>query len=361
MLRPLKLAALHALGTLGIFDRAVNSRWRRERLLILCYHGVSLEDEHAWDPELYLSPQQFALRMQFLEKANCHVLPLAEAVDRLYAHDLPPRSVAITFDDGFYDFYAQALPVLQQHGFPATVYLTTYYCDHAQPVFNVACRYILWKQRGRLVPRDSGFECDLDVRDTFSRMQTFRRLLDLCEERSLSGQEKHQLLEMVAHRLEFDFTRFLSRRMLQLLTPTETARLAGQGVDFQLHTHRHRTPEDPACFRAEIEDNRSRLHAMTGATARHFCYPSGVVQPSFLPWLRDLGVLSATTCEHGLADASTMPLLLPRRVDTSGASQIEFESWVCGVGALVSRKTLGCWLARRQPYPIAIKDIEAVS
>jgi len=340
MLRPLKLTILRSLKSTGIFGLAAASRWRQQRLLILCYHGISLEDEHLWDPDLYMAREQFAARMELLAQNRCRVLPLGEAVRRLYAGELPPRSVALTFDDGFYDFPVQALPILRQHGFPATVYVTTYYCEHRMPIFTVACRYILWKQRGAVVAGNGELPCDLDLRDEASRGRTFEKLLAFCQERGLSGAEKNALLERVAQRLGFDFERFLSSRILQLMTPAETAAVAASGIDIELHTHRHRTPEDAALFRAEVEENRSRLQAMTGMAANHFCYPSGVVRPAFLPWLEELGVVSATTCVHGLADAAARPLLLPRFVDTSGATEVEFEGWLSGVGAFFTRSAL---------------------
>ena len=350
MLRSLKIAALRALKTSGAFERAAHSNWRQDRLVILCYHGISLEDEHHWDPDLYMPQEQFARRMELLERSRCRVLPLAEAVDRLYAHDLPPRSVVLTFDDGFYDFSARALPVLRKHGFPATVYLTTYYCDHQHPIFTVACRYILWKQAGMVKPRDPSFELDLDLADAEARARTLRSIVEFCQERQLSGREKDCLLKAIARRLEFDYPDFVSRRMLQLLTPLEAAELAREGINFQLHTHRHRTPLDPEEFRAEIEDNRVRLERMTGNCAEHFCYPSGIVQPQFLPWLRQLGIGSATTCDHGLCDTAADPLRLPRYVDTTGATELEFESWITGVRAFVpSRRLLG----RRLTPPLA--------
>ena len=37
----------------------------------------------------------------------------------------PARPVLLTFDDGFADFYTEALPLLQQYSFVATLYVTT--------------------------------------------------------------------------------------------------------------------------------------------------------------------------------------------------------------------------------------------
>ena len=63
MLNSLKLAALGMLRTSGMFGVVANSRWRQQRLLILCYHGVSLEDEHQWRPTLYIPPQKLEQRL----------------------------------------------------------------------------------------------------------------------------------------------------------------------------------------------------------------------------------------------------------------------------------------------------------
>jgi hypothetical protein len=74
---------------------------------------------------------------------------------------------------------------------------------------------------------------------------------------------------------------------------------------------------------------------MTGTVADHFCYPSGVYEPAFFPWLTELGVRSATTCDTGIASPETEPLLLPRLIDTSNLSPVEFEGWVTGVSAFL--------------------------
>ena len=142
MLRNAKLATLGVLRRTGVFDLVANSEWRRNRLLILCYHGTSLEDEHEWRPALYMAPQVLEQRLQALRSMRCSVLPLEEALQRLHSRDLPPRSVAVTFDDGAYDFYRQALPLLKKYELPVTVYQTTYYSDHAFPIFNLICSYM---------------------------------------------------------------------------------------------------------------------------------------------------------------------------------------------------------------------------
>lgn len=338
MVRQLKLALLRTLKSAGIFEIVANTKWRTQRLLILCYHGVALEDEHLWRPQLYMPPPTFEQRLIALRSMRCSILPLGEALDRLQANDLPPRSVAITFDDGTFDFYKQAFPLLQRYQIPATVYQTTYYSDHETPVFNLICSYMLWKRRGEELPPvpHLGLSNTLDLRTEAGRHRAVRSLIDLSERRKLSGIEKNSLAQDLARTLGIDYQVLTNKRILQLMNAREVAEIALAGIDVQLHTHRHRTPEEETSFRREITDNRQRIHSFTGKSPTHFCYPSGVYRKEFFPWLSTEGVLSATTCDAGLVDRQDNPLLLPRLVDTSRRTQAEFESWLSGVGSLIA-------------------------
>ena len=88
----------------------------------------------------------------------------------------------------------------------------------------------------------------------------------------------------------------------------------------------------------ELDENRTRINTLSGQQPSHFCYPSGVYERAFLEWLDDAGVVSATTCETGLVTASTNPLLLPRVIDGAQLSDVEFESWTSGFGALLPHR-----------------------
>jgi Polysaccharide deacetylase len=143
----------------------------------------------------------------------------------------------------------------------------------------------------------------------------------------------------VAGQLKIDYDAVVAKRLLHVLSPDEVKTLAANGVDIQLHTHRHRTPHDRSLFLREIEDNRKSIQAMTNASSvTHFCYPSGVYDEAFLPWLEEAGVVSATTCDTGFASRQSNPLLLPRLLDVSGLSDIEFEGWLTGVSAALPRR-----------------------
>jgi len=338
MLRVIKRTALHMIKAAGVFGLVRDSEWRQRRLLILCYHGISQQDEHLWRPALYLEPKTLEQRLKMLKDGGYAVLPFGEAVHRLYENDLPPRSVAITFDDGTYDFYKHGYPLLKSYGFPVTVYQTTYYTDYSRPIFNLICSYMLWKRRGSIVDagKELGLDSPLDLTTSHSRFLVERQLVQNALRDDLDGKKKDEIAAGLAKLLNIDYYELVSRRMLQLMNPTEVAELATQGVDFELHTHRHRTPQDELLFRKEISDNRKRIQEITGSIALHFCYPSGVYAVPFLDWLKAERVISATTCDAGLATAQTEKLLLPRVVDVSGRTPIEFESWLTGAGSLLA-------------------------
>ena len=340
MLKKLKQTTLASLKGSGAFNLVHNSRWRRQRLLILAYHGISLDDEHDWNPAQYLSKEVFRDRLNLIARSGCTVLPLAEGVRRLYDGDLPERSIVLTFDDGTYDFYLRAYPLLKEFDYPATLYLTTFYSQYNRPVFDVACSYLLWKGRERTLDLKSlvGQEISLDLNSEQARTTAFEQIKQFSSEQKLSAPEKDELLAMIAGKLCVDYESLVSRRVLQLINPGEVKSLAADGIDVQLHTHRHRTPSDRELFLKEIADNRTSIIEMTGKSASHFCYPSGVWSRDFLPWLSEAGIESATTCEIGLATPQSHPLLLPRLVDVSGLSPIEFEGWVTGISTALPRR-----------------------
>jgi len=336
MLKTIGRAVLKVLRSARVFERVANSSWRRNRLLILCYHGVARGDEHLWRPHLYMHPSLFRQRLELLKRGNYNVLPLATALARLRQQDLPERSVAITFDDGAFDFYDQAYPLVKSYGFPVTVYQTTYYSEYSKPVFNLICSYMLWKRRGSVLPdgKPIGLPGSLDLKTEARRTEIVRSLLRTSEAGGMTGAQRNDLAARLAELLHLDYDQILANRTLQLMNRDEIALLAAEGVDFQLHTHRHSTPIDEKLFRKEIQDNRRYL-PQSGRNAVHFCYPSGVYRDDFLPWLRAEGVISATTCNPGLASGDADPFLLPRLVDTSEISAVEFESWLTGIRPLL--------------------------
>src|SRR5215207_8595746 len=90
VLRRLKQQTLRAARGSGVLSLARESAWRGRRLLILGYHGISSADEHEWDGELYIPLTLLRRRFVALRAGGYAVLPLNEAVRRLYDGSLPP-------------------------------------------------------------------------------------------------------------------------------------------------------------------------------------------------------------------------------------------------------------------------------
>jgi peptidoglycan/xylan/chitin deacetylase (PgdA/CDA1 family) len=119
--------------------------------VILTYHSVS----DGISP-LQISPPLFAEQMEWI-KAKTNVVSLQELANAMSRRlVLPERTVVLTFDDAYLDFYSAAAPVLRELRLPATIFLPTGFCGGTnswagQPA-STAKEYLLnWQQVQDLV------------------------------------------------------------------------------------------------------------------------------------------------------------------------------------------------------------------
>ncbi len=339
MRRRLILTGYRMCKAIGLFHLA--RRLTGSRLRILCYHGFVLEDEDRFRESLFVSRAFLKRRMRYLAEKGFRVFTLDEALDRLRSGTLPPDSVTITIDDGFYSVHAVAREVLEQYGYPSTLYFTSYYFRKGKPIFQLAVDYICWKSAKQTVDLSGLGVPELADATTLDFTSEQRRRVSETVHafgaEKLDETQRVALSRRLAACLEVDYDAIADSRILSLLTADELRQLEQSGMAIELHTHRHRFPEDPAAAAAELNENRAAIEPVIGRSMTHFCYPSGIWSKAHEPVLSDNGVRSATTCETGLAHTGSNFLALPRILDDNRVSQIEFEAEMSGFSDLVRR------------------------
>jgi peptidoglycan/xylan/chitin deacetylase (PgdA/CDA1 family) len=113
--------------TLYLFRHIIKKQTSADdkRIPILMYHSISDEKEKS-HPYYHVntSPAVFDAHMRYLHENNYSVINL-QNLEKSFASRDSSEYVVITFDDGFYDFFTNAFPILKKYNFSATVFLPT--------------------------------------------------------------------------------------------------------------------------------------------------------------------------------------------------------------------------------------------
>jgi peptidoglycan/xylan/chitin deacetylase (PgdA/CDA1 family) len=91
---------------------------------VIFYHKIDRASRDAKIRGAFTSPRRFELQMVYLKKLGVDFLTASELAARFVSDGkFPPRSIAVTFDDGWKDNYINAFPILQRLGITATIFL----------------------------------------------------------------------------------------------------------------------------------------------------------------------------------------------------------------------------------------------
>jgi peptidoglycan/xylan/chitin deacetylase (PgdA/CDA1 family) len=97
------------------------------RPLIVCYHAVS----DTWPSPLAIRPDALREQLAFFRSRGYTGLTVTDAERRRREGSLPTRTLVVTFDDG-YASTLHARPVLEEIGYPATVFVPTAFADDGE-------------------------------------------------------------------------------------------------------------------------------------------------------------------------------------------------------------------------------------
>jgi peptidoglycan/xylan/chitin deacetylase (PgdA/CDA1 family) len=220
------------------------------RLRILCYHGLCedrLADE-PWTPHFFVSQSVFEAHLRYLAR-NARVLPLHDAVVRLKNGNLEPRSVCLTFDDGYANNLELAYPLLKKYGMHATIFLSSAYMESGE--------YFPFLQL-KLI-RNAGFD-----RNSLPDYKTLPAAEVVAQAAPLWDEVRSQITDD-------------QRRTLRPLTVDEVRMADPRHLEFGAHTHSHCILSNETMERRqhEIRTSIQKVSEWTEAPVRLFSYPNG--------------------------------------------------------------------------------------
>lgn len=276
--------------------------------VILMYHRIADDGT-----ELCVSPAEFRAHLAVLREEGCRVLPLQELAQALVRGDAPPRSVAITLDDGYLDALTEAAPILREFEYPATFFIITATLDGPAEFW--------WETLQRVFDHPAlPAELDAELAGTQAPLP-----LDTPEQRRAAfdtvrrpfyAWTPQQRRERIAALLAWSgLAAADGTGPVRAMTPEELRHLdAMPGMELGAHTENHLLLPAHALpiKEQELLLCRQRLEALLGREVRSLSYPYGAFDEESVRAAQRAGFAAAVTTGNQPASAQSHPLVLPR-------------------------------------------------
>ncbi|MDE1464616.1 polysaccharide deacetylase family protein [Spartinivicinus poritis] len=278
----------------------------QKRLAILIYHRVLAEPTGRGAS--IIDASTFRWQMDLIRE-HFNVLPFSEALELLQHNNLPPRAVAVTFDDGYADNATVALPILQELQIPATFFIATGFLNGGCMWNDQVSESIYHTDQTDISLTDLRLQ-NLSLHSMADRDQATQYLLKQLKYRSF--EQRQQLVAEVVKRSGVVLPKDL------MMTSSQVKQLHQAGMEVGAHTCNHPILQKVNKQQAEkeIADSKQQLEAIIGEPVTLFAYPNGRPKQDYgiehVKMMRRLGFKAAVTTAWGVATAHSDIYQLPR-------------------------------------------------
>ena len=221
------------------------------------YHMVSDQKNGAKFNSLRVKPLEFEKQIKFLSEDGWNFFTMTELVEK--KDNLPKKSLAITFDDGYEDNLTNALPILKQYKAKATIYLVI----------------------------------DRHDREWSSKRKKKNSSGELKNEPKLSDE---QVKELIYSGLIEIGSHTITHNNLPTLNKEEKLR--------------------------EIRDSKKEIEEKFNIKCNSFCYPFGLYDSEDVKIVKEAGYSNATTTQKGIDNILNANLYELKRITVSGKDNL---------------------------------------
>jgi peptidoglycan/xylan/chitin deacetylase (PgdA/CDA1 family) len=256
---------------LGFFDiyGTIRRKITKSQVAILLYHRVGPAGAN-WSLQP-LSPDIFKEQIDYFSRSG-EIISLEVLANYMKeGKSLPKKTVVITFDDGYYDNYMYAYPILKRFKVPATIFLTTGHISSDELFWWDKVGYILQHAKTQRIDLgDMGSHSLESAKDKAKAHGNITKKL-----KNISEDIKNLAIEKISEVSGVDIPRGLGRELI--MSWNDVKEMHNSGIDFGAHSVNHPLLTNVPLERAkwEITQSKKDVENSLGVEVRTFSYPNG--------------------------------------------------------------------------------------
>jgi peptidoglycan/xylan/chitin deacetylase (PgdA/CDA1 family) len=282
----------------------------RDKLTIINYHRVLEKPDSLYQKDI--TADQFERQIKLLSNF-CNLQPLSVAIKQLYSGCLEPRTVAITFDDGYKSCYSLAKPILESYNVSATFFIVT----------SLIAKSGMWND---VITQAIRYQDDFPLHKFGLSVPSFKEDHEKCDYlinkiKYLPLDQRNEIIHTIKTlRPEIRYPKFLNE--------SEIVELAKHHeVGGHTHTHPILSLINENTAISEIQESKFILEDITRQKIINFAYPNGKYNKDFgdihTEILKEVGFGYGFTSDWGVASIKTNKFLIPRISLPNNASAIK--------------------------------------